>query len=69
SGRAPVTEALAGHGDFGSHMAYVSGPPGLVGAAVRRLTELGLPADHIRYDPVAAGVPTRSPSRPTGPQG
>ncbi|MER5510029.1 globin domain-containing protein [Streptomyces sp. NPDC002766] len=66
--RAPVTEALAGYGDFSGHMAYVSGPPGLVGAAVRRLADLGLPADRIRYDPVTAGVPTRPPSGPTGTQ-
>ncbi|MFI1564347.1 globin domain-containing protein [Streptomyces sp. NPDC020490] len=57
SGHAPVTEALAAHGDFSGHTAYVSGPPGLVTAAVRRLAGLGLPADRIRHDPVAAGAP------------
>ncbi|ALV39071.1 hypothetical protein AS200_41815 [Streptomyces sp. CdTB01] len=64
SDRAPVTEALTGHGDFSGRTAYVSGPPGLVAAAVSRLTDLGLPADRIRYDPVTAAIPTR-PDAPT----
>ena len=51
-----VIETMAGHGDWSGHVAYVSGPPALVTAAVRRLAGLGLPADRIRHDPVPAGL-------------
>ena len=53
-----VVEAVAAHGDWSGHAVYVSGPPGLVTAAVRRLTGLGVPAERIRHDLVpAAGGP------------
>ncbi|MHB9858879.1 globin domain-containing protein [Streptomyces sp. YIM S03343] len=53
--RGSVVETMAAHGDWTGHAAYVSGPPGLVIAAVRRLAGLGVPADRIRHDPVPAG--------------
>ncbi|MEV5984984.1 globin domain-containing protein [Streptomyces sp. NPDC052051] len=65
-----VAEAIARHGDFSQHIAYVSGPPAMVTAAVWRLAGLGLPADRIRHDPVAGMVPLPSHAqrtRPTGP--
>ncbi|MGV9842885.1 globin domain-containing protein [Streptomyces fungicidicus] len=51
----PVPVALARHGDFTGHVAYVSGPPVMVTATVRHLAGRGLPADQIRHDPVPAG--------------
>ncbi|WP_234536322.1 globin domain-containing protein [Streptomyces shenzhenensis] len=67
SAHPPIAEALAGHGDLRGHTAYVSGPSGLVTTAVRLLTGLGLRADRIRHDPVAAGTPAAPPrSWPTG---
>ncbi|MGW3495822.1 globin domain-containing protein [Streptomyces sp. NPDC001020] len=65
-----VAEAMARHGDWSEHVAYVSGPPAMVTSVVWRLSGLGLPADRIRHDPVAGMVPLPSYahlSRPTGP--
>ncbi|MFE7784833.1 globin domain-containing protein [Streptomyces nigrescens] len=57
----PVAEAVARHGDWSGHLAYVSGPPAMVGATVSRLTGAGLPADRIRHDPLldAGGIRPR----------
>ena len=52
--RGSVVEALAAHGDWSGHTVYVSGPPGLVTATVRRLAGLGVPAERIRHDPIPA---------------
>ncbi|MDR3082273.1 MAG: hypothetical protein LBV60_15340, partial [Streptomyces sp.] len=65
-----VAEAVARHGDWSDHIAYVSGPPAMVTAVAWRLSGLGLPADRIRHDPVAGMVPLPSHAqlpRPTGP--
>lgn len=56
--RGSVVEVVAAHGDWNGHAVYVSGPPGLVTATVRRLAGLGVPAERVRHDPVlAAGGP------------
>ncbi|GHF59647.1 oxidoreductase [Streptomyces mashuensis] len=49
-----VADALREQDDWSERLAYVSGPPRMVAATVARLTALGLPADHIRHDPVRA---------------
>ncbi|MFF9838696.1 globin domain-containing protein [Streptomyces sp. NPDC013740] len=46
-----VDAAVARYGDWSRHLAYVSGPPGMVAAVVRRLTKANLPPDRVRYDP------------------
>lgn len=57
SGPAPLVDALARQGGWGGHDAYVSGPPALVAAAVRRLTALGLPPKRVHHDPVTDTLP------------
>ncbi len=57
-----VVEAVARHGNWADHVAYVSGPPAMVTTAVWRLAGLGLPAERIRHDPVADTVPLPSHS-------
>ncbi|WP_367320423.1 globin domain-containing protein [Streptomyces sp. HUAS ZL42] len=53
-----VADAVARLGDWSRHLvAYVSGPPAMVSATVRRLTAMNLPADRIRHDPVGGTVP------------
>ncbi|WP_235617296.1 globin domain-containing protein [Streptomyces thermolilacinus] len=52
SGHRSVVDAPARHGDFGGHVAYVSGPPAMVTATAWHLSALGLPPDLIRHDPV-----------------
>nr|WP_310723001.1 globin domain-containing protein [Streptomyces sp. N2A] len=47
-----LAEAVARDGPWSSHLAFVSGPAAMVGATVARLTTAGMPADHIRHDPV-----------------
>lgn len=47
-----VADAVGRRGDFSDHRAYVSGPPEMVGATVRRLRERGLPGERIHHDPV-----------------
>ncbi|MEU8779645.1 globin domain-containing protein [Streptomyces sp. NPDC048606] len=70
AGNGSVVEAMARAGDWSGHDAYVSGPPGMVRAAVDRLTAQGLPADRIRHDPL--GSPRPGPwtgsARPEGVQ-
>ncbi|WP_234383414.1 globin domain-containing protein [Streptomyces dysideae] len=56
-----VADAVARHGDWSRHHAYVSGPPAMVTAMVRRLTAMNLPADRIRHDPVDGTVLPPSP--------
>ncbi|MFF4403014.1 globin domain-containing protein [Streptomyces sp. NPDC001262] len=51
-----LAEAVARHGDWTRHLAFVSGPPAAVGAVATRLAALGLPAEHIRHDPLP-GMP------------
>ncbi|MEZ3180262.1 flavohemoprotein [Streptomyces pimonensis] len=50
-----VDAAITRHGDFTGHVAYVSGPPAMITAVVRRLAALGLPAGRIRHDPAPDG--------------
>ncbi|WP_030410017.1 globin domain-containing protein [Streptomyces sp. NRRL S-1448] len=52
AGYGPLAEAVARDGQWSPHLAFVSGPPAMVGATVARLTAAGMPADHIRHDPV-----------------
>lgn len=47
-----VVDALALHGGFDGHVAYVSGPPAMVTAAAWHLAATGLPPDRVRHDPV-----------------
>ncbi|MGW3013879.1 globin domain-containing protein [Streptomyces sp. NPDC001219] len=47
-----VAEAVARRGGWSGHLAFVSGPPAMVGATVAGLTAAGLPAGQLRYDPV-----------------
>ncbi|MFI2434875.1 globin domain-containing protein [Streptomyces sp. NPDC018693] len=56
-----VVEEMTRHGDLTDRTAYVSGPPGMVAAAVWRLTGLGLPAERIRHDPATATGRTAVP--------
>ncbi|MFF0428053.1 globin domain-containing protein [Streptomyces sp. NPDC004520] len=46
-----MADTVARHGDWSEHVAYVSGPPAMVAATVRRLMAVGLPADRIHHDP------------------
>ncbi|MGW5230857.1 globin domain-containing protein [Streptomyces nodosus] len=67
---ASLADAVARHGDWTQHIAYVSGPAAMVTAAAWRLSGLGLPADRIRHDPVAGTVPLPSHTprpHPNGP--
>ncbi|WP_406213822.1 globin domain-containing protein [Streptomyces decoyicus] len=52
AGYGPLAEAVARDGQWSHHLAFVSGPAAMVGATVARLTATGIPADHIRHDPV-----------------
>ncbi|MFE0703843.1 globin domain-containing protein [Streptomyces sp. NPDC058872] len=47
-----IAAVVARHTDWSGHLAYVSGPPAMVAATVRRLTARGMPADRIRHDPI-----------------
>ncbi|MGW2025815.1 globin domain-containing protein [Streptomyces decoyicus] len=51
-GYGPLAEAVARDGQWSHHVAFVSGPAAMVGATVARLTATGVPADHLRHDPV-----------------
>ncbi|GHA92223.1 oxidoreductase [Streptomyces termitum] len=50
-------EAVARHGDWSGHVAYVSGPPAMVASVVERLAAAGTPAERLRHDPVGGPVP------------
>ncbi|MGX1855370.1 globin domain-containing protein [Streptomyces sp. NPDC055299] len=52
AGYGPLAEAVARAGQWSRHLAFVSGPAAMVGATVARLTAAGMPADHIRHDPI-----------------
>ncbi|KUJ65237.1 flavohemoprotein [Streptomyces albus subsp. albus] len=52
-----LADAVARRGDWAGHLAYLSGPPGMVTATARRLTALHLPPEEIRQDPVAGTAP------------
>ncbi|MFG2491071.1 globin domain-containing protein [Streptomyces caniferus] len=52
AGYGPLAEAVAREGRWSDHLAFVSGPAAMVGATVARLTAAGMPADHMRHDPV-----------------
>ncbi|MFJ9614215.1 globin domain-containing protein [Streptomyces noursei] len=64
----PLAEAVARDGQWSGHVAFVSGPAGMVGATVARLVAGGMLADRIRHDPVpdlmtsSAGHPEAHPS-------
>ncbi|MFF2775386.1 globin domain-containing protein [Streptomyces sp. NPDC058052] len=52
-----VADAVARHGDWSRHLAYVSGPPAMVTATLDRLADAGVPAGRIRHDPVGGTAP------------
>jgi NAD(P)H-flavin reductase/hemoglobin-like flavoprotein len=45
-----VVDAVTRRGNWVGYDAYLSGPPGMIVAAQRRLVELGVEPGHIRYD-------------------
>ncbi|MEU8551597.1 globin domain-containing protein [Streptomyces roseoverticillatus] len=47
-----LADVVAGHGDWSRRLAFVSGPPAMAGPLVARLTAEGVPAGHIRHDPL-----------------
>ncbi|MEU8620191.1 globin domain-containing protein [Streptomyces sp. NPDC048623] len=52
-GRSALLDAVLGsRTDWSKHLAYVSGPTGLVAAAAWHLTEAGLPPSQLRHDPM-----------------
>ncbi|MEU7103770.1 globin domain-containing protein [Streptomyces sp. NPDC046215] len=51
----PLADAVARHGDWSGHIAFVSGPPAMVGATVARLAGAHLPVSRIRHDPLPDG--------------
>ncbi|GGR38186.1 globin domain-containing protein [Streptomyces netropsis] len=53
-----LAEVVGRHGDWSEHVAFVSGPPALVGATVDRLAGAHLPAARIRHDPLPAAAPS-----------
>ncbi|MFF4585340.1 globin domain-containing protein [Streptomyces sp. NPDC001388] len=57
-----VSDAVARHGDWSGHVAYVSGPPAMVTATVRSLTAMNLPPDRIRHDPLGGTAPPPRPA-------
>ncbi|MFD8542421.1 globin domain-containing protein [Streptomyces sp. NPDC059649] len=63
AGYGPLAEAVARHGRWSHHLAFVSGPAAMVGATVARLTAAGLPADQIRHDPAPDGPLTPAADR------
>ena len=48
-----VCDVAVGAGDWSGHDVYVSGPPGMVRAAVSTLRRHGVPLDRVQYDPVS----------------
>ncbi|WP_260637508.1 globin domain-containing protein [Streptomyces angustmyceticus] len=64
AGYGPLAEAVARDGEWSPGLAFVSGPPAMVGATVARLTAAGMPADRIRHDPVPD--PRPEPLTPEG---
>jgi NAD(P)H-flavin reductase len=53
--RGKVSDVLARYGPWNGHEFFVSGPPLMLKATLRRLTEMGVPAERIKYDPPPAG--------------
>ena len=64
-----VADAVARHGDWSGHIAYLSGPPLMVTATAYHLTALNLPPERIHHDPVDGTLPSpvRTP-RPGAPE-
>ncbi|MFB7669344.1 globin domain-containing protein [Kitasatospora sp. NPDC056138] len=52
----PLAEAVGRGGDWSERIAYVSGPPGMVGSVRARLLTSGMPADRIRHDPLGSAA-------------
>ncbi|WP_051804627.1 globin domain-containing protein [Streptomyces griseus] len=57
AGAVPVADAVVRHGDWSGHLVRVSGPPAMVTATLDLLAEAGVPAAHVRHDPVGGTVP------------
>ncbi|GAA2253255.1 FAD-binding oxidoreductase [Kitasatospora cystarginea] len=55
-GPGPLPDALGERRDWSEHIAYVSGPPGMVGAVRATLLASGVPADRIHHDPLVAAA-------------
>jgi NAD(P)H-flavin reductase/hemoglobin-like flavoprotein len=53
--RGKISDVLARYGPWNGHEFFVSGPPLMLRATLRRLTEMRVPAERIRYDPPPAG--------------
>lgn len=51
-----VPQVLRAFGPWYRHEAFLSGPPGMVSAAVQRLREAGIPRSHIHHDPIDVPV-------------
>ncbi|MFF7726364.1 globin domain-containing protein [Streptomyces sp. NPDC008001] len=47
-----LADVVAGHGDWSTHLVYVSGPPPMAGPLVARLAAERVPAGRIRHDPL-----------------
>ncbi|MFD0070952.1 globin domain-containing protein [Streptomyces sp. NPDC127166] len=58
-----LAEALARHGDWSGHVAYVSGPPAMVSTVARHLAATGLASDRVRHDPLDVTPSHPGPSR------
>jgi NAD(P)H-flavin reductase len=59
--RAPISEVVARHGPWPNHDFYVFGSPVMVDATLRRLDEIGVPADRIRSS-IVGPIPTGWPA-------
>jgi NAD(P)H-flavin reductase/hemoglobin-like flavoprotein len=53
--RGKISDVLARYGPWKRHEFFVSGPPLMLKATLRRLTEMRVPAERIRFDPPPAG--------------
>jgi NAD(P)H-flavin reductase/hemoglobin-like flavoprotein len=48
--RGPISDVLTRYGPWKGHEFFVSGPPLMMKATLRRLTELRVPPDRVKYD-------------------
>jgi NAD(P)H-flavin reductase/hemoglobin-like flavoprotein len=53
--RGRISDVLGRYGPWNGHEFFVSGPPLMLKATLRRLTEMRVPAERIRFDPPLAG--------------
>ncbi|MGK4579263.1 globin domain-containing protein [Kitasatospora sp. HPMI-4] len=55
-GAGSLPDAVGRAADWSEHIAYVSGPPGMVGGVRARLLATGMPADRVRHDPLVSAA-------------